>query len=487
MKPVEEFATLLTEWEAGSGPLYLRLSGAIKSAISNVKIMPGAKLPAERALARELGVSRTTVAQAYDSLRAEGWAESRQGSGTWVRATGESFPGMPGLPPLLTRAFFRAADGGHSSVPIDLSVAGPKPLDLVVSTAIRLDLERVLPALPPTGYMPFGLPLLRRLLASRFTEGGAPTHEDQILVTSGAQQAISLIASMCLQRGDAVALESPTYAGALDAFSRAGARLVPLPVGRGGVDVDRLRETVRAVRPRLVYLMPTFQNPTGEVMSERERRRISAIADEFQVTVIEDNTLADVSLDGVSRPPLANYSEGSTLISIGSMSKLFWPGLRVGWVRAAEATIAGLGQLKVVNDLGTSVLSQALACRLLPETPVASLARKEELTAKMHVLESGLTEKLPDWTWKRPRGGLFLWVKVPVEDGRAFAEVALRHGVAITPGAALSPDGKHDDYVRICFVASEEDLQVGVDRLAEAWASFGWSSTSTPSSVLLPV
>ena len=487
MHQEHEMAGLLGDWRQGGGPLYRRLAGAIQSAIADVRLLPGAKLPAERLLARALGVSRTTVAQAYEVLRRDGWAESRQGSGTWITAGAQRFAGMGVGPPLLTSTFFRRLPDGGASLPVDLSVAGPSPLDLVFAAAERLPLPEVLGTLPPTGYAPLGLPLLRRLIASRFSQAGAPTDEQQILVTSGAQQAISLIASACVERGDAVVLEAPTYAGALDAFSRAGARVVPLPVGPAGVPFEKLRDAVKAVRPRLVYLMPTFQNPTGAVIPERERRRIAQLADELQVTIVEDNTLAEVTLEGTTPPPLAHYSEGGTVVSLGSMSKLFWPGLRLGWIRASASTVAGLGQLKVMSDLGTSALSQALACMLLPDTRLAVAARKGELLARRKVLETGLKDALPEWAWNTPKGGLFLWVRLPLDDARSFVEAAWRHGVAVTPGAMLAPDGRYADHVRICFVVGEDELRLGIERLARAWKSYGSTSGPVLDPLSLPV
>ncbi|HEX2178413.1 MAG TPA: PLP-dependent aminotransferase family protein [Actinomycetota bacterium] len=460
----------LGDWMKFEGPLYSRLSKAFVQAIEQFDLPPGTRLPAERNLAEMLNVSRATVTQAYEYLRDGGWVQSRQGSGTWVGSLSASdSPRPPGPRPLSSGHFYSRLVDASAEPPINMSMAALSDVDEVFRGESSLDLEDLLGA-PSHGYAPLGYPPLRKHLADIYGRSGVPTQPEEVLVTSGAQQAISLLAGHYVQRGDAVVVESPTYAGAIDAFSRAGARLIPVPVGGNGVRLDLLAEALASAKPRLAYLMPTHQNPTGAVMPEEERRELARLADQSQVPFVEDNTLADITFgDRMPPPPLAHYAQGGTVISVGSMSKLYWAGLRVGWVRAPESLITRLGQHKVAADLGSSLVSQAVACRLLPEHEEVKSRRAELLGRRLDVLERLLRERLPEWRWRRPDGGLSLWVRIPSPDAHAFAEQALRHGVAITPGSSLAPDDSHEDYLRINFVVDANLMEAAVDRLEAAW------------------
>ena len=196
-------------------------------------------------------------------------------------------------------------------------------------------------------------------------KAGLPTRPEQVLITNGAQHAIALCAALYLQRGDSVLVEDPAYFGALDAFRVAGARVSPLPVEAGGVPPGVLRDRIIATAARLVYLTPTFQNPTGAVMPVAARKEVARIASELAIPVIDDGALAELALDGPTPPLIATYAPSAPILTIGSLSKLAWPGLRAGWVRAPEPIIERLARLKSANDLGSPLLTQAIAVRLL--------------------------------------------------------------------------------------------------------------------------
>jgi DNA-binding transcriptional MocR family regulator len=468
---------LLSNWQAGPGPLYARLAEALTRAISTAELLPGTKLPSERRLASVLGISRATVTQAYEHLRRGGWIESRMGSGSLVRPArgGSSVPGTPEARPISGGIFFnRLLEGGPEAL-IDMSLASlPRRRD-IIGSGMDMDLDSLLSAVPDHGYAPLGLPLLRRLVAAQYSRIGIPTDERQILVTSGAQQALHLIASSYLKPGDRTVVEDPTYPGAIDVFSTGGSRLLPVAMGPEGVRIDLLEKAVEASKPRLVYLMPTYHNPVGTVMPEEARRQIVRMADRSGVPLVEDNTLADISLSTSPPPPPLAAFGASNIITVGSMSKLYWAGLRVGWIRASEATIVRLAQLKAVADLGSSLVSQAIACRLLPEAEAVKAMRLGELLPRLDLLEELLKDQLPTWSWNRPKGGLSLWVRTAGADGSTFAQLALSHGVAISPGITLSPDGAHRDFIRLCFVVESDLIEPAVQRLAAAWRSY-WRS-----------
>ena len=208
------------------------------------------------------------------------------------------------------------------------------------------------------------------------------------------------------------------------------------------------------------------------VLATFQRREIVRLAAEFNLPLVEDNTLADLALTQNTPSPLATYAQDASIITIGSMSKLFWAGLRVGWIRAPQSVINRLGRVKVVNDLGSSVISQTIAARLLPETNRIKTLRRQELEAKLELLESLLAECLPDWKWERPTGGIFLWVKLPQGEASAFAQVALRYGVVIVPGTTMSLDNSHPDYLRLPFSLDAATLTEGIKRLVAAWHAY---------------
>lgn len=461
---------ILGEWMQNEGPLYSRLTQAFVSAIEQSDLPAGTKLPAERSLANLLSVSRATVTQAYESLREAGWVQSRQGSGTWVGSPSQAGRHIApaGPRPLSAGRFFTRMMDTSPQPPINMSMATLSGADEIFAEGDSIQLSDLL-GVPSHGYAPLGYQALRHEIASLYSRAGVPTLAEEILVTSGAQQAISLLACHYVERGDAVVVESPTYSGAIDAFSRAGARLIPVPVGGDGVRLDLLAEALATARPRLVYLMPTFQNPTGAVMSDGARGEIARLADQYQVPFAEDNTLSDLAFGAKPPPPLAHYARGGTIVSIGSMSKLYWAGIRIGWVRGPESLITRLGQHKVAADLGSSMVSQVIACRLLPEHEAVKARRAKMLTSRLDLLESLLHAQIPEWRWQRPEGGLSLWVRITSGDANAFAEQALRHGVAITPGSDLAPDDAFQDHIRLNYVVEEALIQAAVDRLAAAW------------------
>ena len=367
-----------------------------------------------------------------------------------------------------------------------LSLLGPQEgedrLDFALGTPLPLEgLPLELFTIPPgeyeamirdRHYYPLGLETLRRAVARMYSQGGLQTKEDEVLITNGAQAAISLCAALYLQRGDTALVEDPTYFGALDAFRTAGARLTILPVGPGGVRPSVLRERIKNTAPRLVYLTPTFQNPTGSVMPAAARKELGRIAAESGVAVIDDCTLADLALDGAPPPPLAAFAPKAAVITISSLSKVVSPGLRVGWVRAPAWMIEHLARLKSSLDLASPLLTQAIAVRLVEEIDRARRLRRLQLKPRRDLLAALLHEHLPEWKFRLPAGGLFLWVQLPRGDARELAQVALRHGVIVLPGPHASAVGRYENHLRLPYLAEPGVLRTGVKRLAAAWRDY---------------
>jgi DNA-binding transcriptional MocR family regulator len=464
----------LGDWRGGSGPLYARLADALRAAIQRGDLAAGSRLPSERVLVRRLAVSRTTVVQALALLRDLGLVESVRGSGTSVsRRAGPHWAAgvreAPARSALADHVFRTATEAAADAIGF---LAATFPAD---DTSIAADWRSIADELPEllagNGYSPTGAPALRDAIAAHCARWGVPTTPEQILVTSGAQQAVHLLAAFFVRAGHAVALEEPTYLGAIDAFAAAGARLVSFPVGPAGLDVELVRRGLTRAAPSLLYVMPTSQNPTGSVLSESTRLALAALAEETGVPIVEDHTLSDLAF-GPTPPPIAAFTTRGTVLLVGSMSKVFWGGLRVGWVRGPQPLIERLARLKIACDLGGSAPMHALATRLLRRADEFIASRRRRARAGYEHLAAELARRLPAWTWERPHGGLCLWAQLPSGKSTDFAVVAASHGVAVVPGTAHSPSGDDRGRLRLPFVLPHDQLSEGVARLSRAWAEF---------------
>jgi DNA-binding transcriptional MocR family regulator len=473
-----EVRDALDGWRQGTGPLPQRLAAALAAAAERQDLLPGTKLPPERVLAAELGVARTTVSAAYELLQAKGLVHRRQGRGTHVIGTDSAAATMRAaeLTTTLQRNVLFRRLGECPADAIDLlGSSAPPSAGVREALASAMSAVNVHELADGGGYLPLGYPPLRRALAAHLTAQGLETAEEQILVTGGAQQAISLLASCYVTPGAVVVAEDPTFPGAIDAFRAAGARILTVPVRSAGADVGLLAATLSQAPARLVYLMPTFQNPTGSVMPEPARREIARLSRASGIPVIEDNTLAELALGSPplpTPPPVTAYARESPVILVGSLSKLYWAGLRVGWIRAHRPVIAQLGRVKAVADLGTSLISQAVAVNLLADTERIGKLRRSELISRLDLMHDLLDHRLPEWRWRRPEGGLSVWIQLPDGSSAELAQIARRHGVLIAPGTVMSPTGRFDEYIRLPFDHQPEVLEQGIGRLARAWRAY---------------
>jgi DNA-binding transcriptional MocR family regulator len=355
---------------------------------------------------------------------------------------------------------------------VDFAMGTPAPLTELQPELFELPPDEYSGLLNDHRYHPLGLSSLRQAIGDYYTIGGLRTRKEEILVTNGAQQAIMVCAALFVQRGDAALVEDPAYFGALDAFRAVGARISSLPVGTEGVSPPMIRDRITATAARIVYLTPTFQNPTGSVMPRSARKEVSRIASELGVPIIDDGVVSDLYFDGPPPPPLAADSPDALVLTIGSLSKLICSNLRVGWVRAPEPIIQRLARLKTAMDLGSPLLTQAIATRLVGVIGQARSLRRAQLKPRRNLLVYLLRRQLPEWKFRVPAGGIFLWVKLPSGDAREFAQVALRHGVALLPGPVMSAAENHARFLRVPFLGAPAILKSGVTRLATAWRDY---------------
>jgi DNA-binding transcriptional MocR family regulator len=455
---------LLGEWR-DAGPSYEALAERIRLLVIDGRLLSGVRLPAERNLAVHLGVSRTTVTAAYQRLREQGFAVSRQGSGTTT-----SLPA-----------------GGTSPAPIgsgllDFTKAA-LPAPSVMQDAVRLASEQVAPLLLDSGYDTVGLPVLREAIARRYTERGLATDPDEVLVTVGAQQAIALIARALVSRGDRVLIEVPTYPHAYDAIGAAGARIVTTSVSvesRDGWDMETYESVLRRTSPSIAYVMPDFQNPTGRSMTASVRRRLLEAAAVQGTIVIADETPAELDIDRPQTfPPLA-AAPGSHVITIGSASKTMWGGLRVGWVRAERATIRRLHAVRATMDLGTPVLDQLVVAALFEDYDTVLAERRAALAAGRAAIERIVPDAFPEWSVPHVNGGLAAWVNIGAPVSSQLALAARSEGLLIAAGPRFGIDGAFERFLRMPLTASESQVERAVAALARAWPAAARHPLSEP-------
>nr|WP_236656582.1 PLP-dependent aminotransferase family protein [Streptacidiphilus jiangxiensis] len=479
----------LGDWQrADAGPAYRALAGGLRTLVLDGRVPVETRLPAERELSTTLGVSRTTVAAAYELLRTEGFLSSRRGAGSWTALpAGRPMP-AGGLSPHTAGVV-----PGPGEV-IDLGVAAmsaPEPWLTDAMTAAVAEL----PAWTRThGDFPAGLTPVRQAVADSYTARGLPTGPEQIMITTGAAGGLSLLLRQLLGPAERVAVESPSYANALQAMRFAGGRAVPVPLLREGWDLDAWARTLRDAAPRLAYLIPDFQNPTGLLMSEDERRALVAAARSTGTLLVADETMVEMCLDpdlATRMPrPLAAFDRGGSVVTLGSAGKTFWGGLRIGWIRAAPELIRRLATDRASLDVSSPVVEQLAVRHLLsPEVLPEVLAhQRARVRVQRDALVEAVRELLPGWTFRLPQGGLSLWVRNDAGlSGSALATTAERHGVWIGSGPRFGVDGVLERFVRLPFSQPPEVSREAVRRLATAAAALTGAEPVTGPAAEVPL
>lgn len=478
-------------------PVYRQISQRIRDLILSGRLPQGFRLPPERRLAEALGVNRTTVLAAYRELKADGLLGAHVGRGTEVvpppatataPAADGSAAGPVAPPPLPWRQL-----GKHEGL------RGEDPLlrDLLESTE-RRDAISLAVGLPAADLVPVsilralqnelwadtgaaslmhapteGLGLLRDALADHMTSRGAPCDASGIMVTSGSQQALDLVARAFIEPGDLVIVEEPSYFGALSVFARAGARLAGVPVDAHGMRTDVLAALLARQRPKLIYTLPTFQNPSGSVMSLERRRQLLALAYRHQVPLVEDDPYSELRYEGAPLPSLRALDPHGYVIYASSFSKILCPGLRLGWIAAPRAVVRQLTLVKQAIDLHASTPAQWLALRFLERGHLephlrtlrgAYAARRDALLGALAPL-AGLGV-----TWTRPEGGFYAWCRLPKDTSMAqLLGAAANHGVSFLPGTACFTDDPGTPAARLCFTAAPEgEIREGIARFGRA-------------------
>jgi GntR family transcriptional regulator / MocR family aminotransferase len=485
-------------------PLYRQLEGWLRDAITTGALPVDSRLPSSRALAADLGVSRVTVGTAYAELESAGLVVAAVGSGTRV---------APVLPTTAVGAAPGDRRGGTwpawqgSAETSEPAEAGPRGPDVVAFTGvgdpaaypvaefgrtIRQVLAREGAAALSYGPDPAGDPSLRRTVTQLLASQGIGVPPESVLITSGSQQALALVCQVLVRPGDTVLVEEPTYDLALRLLRAAGAQLVGVPVDGHGLRIDVLADLLEGhrlsdrPRPRLLYVVPNFQNPTGASLSGSRRHALLELARVHGVPVFEDDFAGDLRYSGRATPPIKSLDDGGHVLYAGTFSKLLMPGLRIGYLVVDGPVRRRLVEAKQVTDLGTSLLLQRALDRFVTVGRYQTYLRR---TGRLYrerrdALRGALAEHLPDAGFALPAGGLFGWVALPAGvRSDALLRAARDRGVDVAPGSRffLRPEdgGGH---IRLNFaVQPKERIAAGVVRLAAAVDSLRVTPSGTSS------
>ncbi|NIS81793.1 MAG: aminotransferase class I/II-fold pyridoxal phosphate-dependent enzyme [Anaerolineales bacterium] len=493
-------------------PLYQQIQGFLRTQIESGSLPSEMRLPATRTLAASLGVSRITVTNAYADLEAEGLIYMRPGSGTFVSPTqGATYPMLKSRDrasdwplwqqELLSRTWlptYRELESLLTQVthpePISFT-AGLGALEIFPVEEFRKTMNTTLRR---EGYRAFeygdraGNPTLRATIAHILTNQGIPTTHNEVLITSGSQQAMALVAGLILRPGDIVVVESPTYVGAIDLFRSLDVRLLGVPMDKHGMIIDSLDEILQTSRPRLIYTIPTFHNPTGSCMSATRRRRLVDLASRYDVPILEDDCFGDLRFEGRALPALKALDTDGNVIYTNTFSKVLMPGLRIGFLVASGPIYEGLIACKHASDLVTcNPIQRALDAYLSVGRYQAHARRtcrlyRQRRDAMVKALERHLAT---DVRWHTPRGGLFIWLHLPegcsANDLFTFAG---KEGVTYAPGSLFFPGEREQPFLRLNFTINQpEIIEEGIRRLGRALDRYLASDDKPPNQRPRPV
>ncbi len=473
-------------------PLYQQIETYLRQGILSGSLAPETRLPACRQLARDLGVNRITVENAYSGLEAEGLVFARVGSGTYV------LPPTP-LPPvskssseapwplwqqdiqarnIVTKAglpdeMLKAAGHAHPvSFANGISDSRQFPAEdfrKVLQTVMRRDGIDALEYGERSGYGP-----LRAGIAHILASQGLQVRAENILITAGSQQAISLVVQVLLKPEDIILVENPTYNIAVDLFHRFGFRVVGIPVDGQGMQVEKLEKLLQQHHPKLIYTIPNFHNPTATCLSGARRRQLIVLSDRYNVPILEDDFVGDLRYEGRAQPALKSLDTGGQVIYVSTFSKMLMPGIRVGFLAADGPVYDSLLGFKRLSDLATSTLIQrGLEAYVTVGRYQAYLRRSIQLFRRRRdAMLAAIERYLPgDVAYDPPQGGLFLWLRLP-EGMRAdeLLPLACAEGVSFAPGSHFFLDGRGGgEWMRLNFVSQPvEEIEAGMKRLGKA-------------------
>lgn len=468
-------------------PLYTQIVTEVRRRISDGALKIGDRLPANRELAKTLGVNRNTVTNAYAELAADGVITSRVGSGTYITRVPAPAPASPAkeqsLPSPMPWESLLAVQGRDNWLQemagfetrrevIPLALALPSadlfPLDdfrRCVDRALRRQGRILLQLGTTSGYAP-----LQEYIAAQLALSGVKASPGEVLVTNGCQQSLDLIRQILVAPGEEVALENPTYPGALSVFCGPSSKYISIPVGENGMDLNVLEDVLSQRRAKLIYVVPSFHNPTGVTMDVASRRRLIEIAGQYRVPIVEDDIYRELRYDGPNFPPLKALDEHGMVIYISSFSKVGFPGLRVGWIAAPQVVIDHLNRAKQRSDLHASLLAQAAIFEFARRGLLAKHIKrvKKAYAQRRDAMLEALEKHFPnDASWSRPAGGMSVWVRLPeaINTSQLLVQ-AIESGVTFVSGEHFYSSSPQQNMMRLSFtMAGPQAIEQAVKQL----------------------
>ncbi|WP_314647774.1 PLP-dependent aminotransferase family protein [uncultured Microbacterium sp.] len=428
------------------------LSGHVRALILDGRLTVGERLPSERALALELGRSRSTITRAYGLLERDGFVSRLHGGSTRIT-----------LPHTTLGPIIR-----DDADAIDLSIASMDSTPGLYDATVR-SLPRLAALRGTSGYSLQGMPELRDAVAARFTRRGVATSADQIMITSGALNAFNLVLSTIGRRGERALVEQPTFPHALEALQRHGYRLLPTPVDVDGWDHHHLSASLLEGRPHLAYLIPDFHNPTGASLPDDQRARIAATARSAGTHLVVDETTAELDIDRDGpRTPVAAFDP--RVITVGSMSKIAWGGMRIGWIRAERDLIDRLLAVRPSFELGTALLEQCIAVELLGDMPALLSHVRERLRVGRDAVQRGLAQ-LDGVRMPVTPGGLSAWVDLGAPVSTRLSLAAREQHLVLPPGPRFTTGGVLERRLRIPITLPPDRTAEALERMRRAWVA----------------
>jgi GntR family transcriptional regulator / MocR family aminotransferase len=465
--------------------LYQQIEDWLRQNIISGSLPPDTRLPATRALAEELGVSRITVKNAYAALESDGLIITREGSGTFVS------PPMPGAGLAeetqgVDWPLWQIQATGRMDAHIETSPLIHHP-DLISFTGVGDPRQFPLKEFSKTvhdvlrqdgivtleyGSLDNGYAPLRETVTHVLASQGIQSRADNVLITSGSQQALALVCQVLLKAGDVVLVEKPTYNLALELFRSLDLKVIGIPVDEYGMQMDGLETLLQQHHPRLIYTIPNFQNPSGACLSVPRRRQLLALADRYNVPILEDDFIGDLRYEGRAQPAIKAFDSGGRVIYVGTFSKMLMPGLRVGYLLTDGPIFERLVRQKRVQDLTTSPLMQRALNRYVTVGRYQAHLRRSIRICRQRrdAMLTAIRHHLPTTTLFPPQGGLFIWLKLPEGiSSSTLLSAALKAGVEFAPGTRFfinSAEG--EPYLRLNFASrTPQEIETGIQRLGQ--------------------
>lgn len=472
----------------GEEPIYRQLIRHIRSQIESGSLPAGTRLPASRDLAQQLNISRISVVNAYAELRAEGFLSAHAGRGTFIAgenngstpstngssASPTATSEVPTTPDRSIREMMRMA---RKPGIINFAQGAP-PSDFFPIQHLRDAINTVLDrdGTKAMGYeIAEGFAPLRTAVRDYVSALGIRCSPDQILITGGTQQALDLVVQGLLSEGEVIVTENPTYLGMIDIARTRRVQLHGVDSDQDGIRLDMLENYLMDNRPRLIYVMPTFQNPSGSVMPLHRRRQLLNMANDYQVPILEDAVYHELRFEGEAVPPLKALDEHGIVIHASGFTKMMLPGLRIGYIVSDNRHYERLVRVKQAADISTPSLNQRAMHILLERGMMAQQLERNnrELRRRRDAALVAATKFLPPGSrWDIPKGGLYLWVQLP-KNGPTAAEVyitAIQMGVAYAIGIVFYTNNCGSHRIRINFGAQKPaEIEDGMRRIGRAW------------------